>query len=186
MTVYGIVRSIFLVGFIAGGCFAQPTESPFKVIKEFLALTADQESKLLKMQADHIEFLRGKGDRAGQVYQEINEETTKATLDSNALGVRYMELEVICREAKAASTTLAKNSLTVLTDSQKTKLMQLEVALNLGNAIYEAQYLSLLPGFGFYGGNPAFSPILSIQPARNLTGLVYYNLNPYPGCRYPI
>lgn len=182
MTANGIARNIFMALMTMGSCFAQPTESPYTVIKEFLGLTTDQEQKLLKMQFDHIDFLNGKGQRVIQVNQEINDETVKPTIDSNALGVRYLELEVICREARTAAVTLAKNSLTVLTDSQKTKLKQLEAAMSLYAAISEAQSLSLLPGGSFYGGASAL--IINILTSPN-PGVYSYYANPSPGCRYP-
>ena len=181
MTAHGIARNVFMALMTISGCFAQPTESPYTVIKEFLGLTTDQEQKLLKMQFHHIEFLNGKGERVFQVNQEINAETGKASLDSNALGVRYLELEVICREAKTAAITLAKNSQTVLTDSQKTKLKQLEAAMSLYAAISEGQSLSLLPGGSFYGGAALIRNVLTSPNP----GVYSYYANPSPGCRYP-
>ena len=83
-----------------------------------------------------------------QVNQEIDQETVKPSLDAAALGVRYLELEVICREMKAAATGISVSSLAVLTDPQKIKLMQLEDAAKLAPIISQAQSLGFLPGAG--------------------------------------
>ena len=178
MTALHFFRILLLTGFTMAGCYSQ-TGTTFRLplLKEFLSLTNDQITRLIQMQSDYYDFIQGKNERVTQVDQEITKETNKAALDSNALGVRYLELEVICREAKGARSALAKSNLSLLTDAQKLKLKQLEAAMNLGDTIYEAQYINLLPG-----GNPNSNPSLNlIQRILTEPGNYFYA---FPGCRF--
>ena len=121
---------------------------PFAQVKQFLGLTADQSSKLDSIQTQYQLLAQNKLARVGQVNQEIDQETAKPSLDAAALGVRYLELEVICREMQSAAAGIPVSSLAVLTDPQKIKLKQLEDASKLAPAISQAQTLGLLPGPG--------------------------------------
>ena len=121
---------------------------PFAQVKQFLGLTADQSSKLDSIQTQYQLLAQNKLARVGQVNQEIDQETAKPSLDAAALGVRYLELEVICREMQSAAAGIPVSSLAVLTDPQKIKLKQLEDASKLSPAISQAQTLGLLPGPG--------------------------------------
>ena len=53
---------------------------------------------------------------------EIETETARENLDAMALGVRYLELEVNCREMTEAFGKLRTQSLALLNDAQKVKL----------------------------------------------------------------
>ena len=107
--------------------------------------------------------------------QEIDQETVKPSLDSAALGVRYLELEVICREMKAAAAGISASSLAVLSDAQKTNLKQLEEAQKLAPTISQAQSFGLLPG-GILGSARWFD---TTGFAIALPQLSSY----FPGCR---
>ena len=136
---------------------------PFAEIKQFLSLTNDQYAKLLAINAQYSRLTQNKQERAAQVNLEINEETAKPNLDAMALGVRYLELEVICRELRDAAAAIPASSLTVLTDDQKVKLKQLDDALKLGQTISEGKSLGLLPG-GLPGSSGSFGSFLIGSP----------------------
>ena len=123
-----------------------PPYDPYTEVKKFLNLTVDQSSTLNSIQTQYQLVFNNKMLRVNQVNQEIDQETVKPSLDSTALGVRYLELEVICREMKAATAGISISSLAVLTDTQKTKLKQLEDAQKLSPTIAQAQSLGLLAG----------------------------------------
>ena len=154
---------------------------PFAEIKQFLSLTNDQYAKLLAINAQYSRLTQNKQERAAQVNLEINEETAKPNLDAMALGVRYLELEVICRELRDAAAAIPASSLTVLTDDQKVKLKQLDDALKLGQTILEAQSLGLLPG-GLPGGSGSFGSFLIGSPG--ILGVFSFQ-NSLIGCRTP-
>ena len=127
---------------------------PYAEVKQFLSITNDQYAKLLAVNAQYSRLTQSKQDRASQVNMEISLETAKPNLDAMALGVRYLELEVICRELRDAAAAIPASSLAILTDVQKTRLKQLDDAMKLGQTISQAQSLGLLPGgspgsFGF-------------------------------------
>ncbi len=121
---------------------------PYAEVKQFLDLTADQSSKLNSIQAQYQLLVQNKLGRVNQVNQEIDQETARPSLDATALGVRYLELEVICREMQRAAAGISTSSLAVLTDPQKIKLKQLEDTAKLAPIISQAQSLGLLPGVG--------------------------------------
>ena len=66
---------------------------------------------------------------------EIAAETARENLDAMALGLRYLELEVNCREVTEAFGKLRTQNLALLNDSRKVKLKVLEDALKLSNTI---------------------------------------------------
>ena len=119
---------------------------PYADVKQFLTITNDQYAKLLAVNAQYSRLTQTKQERASQVNLEISLETAKPNLDATALGVRYLELEVICRELRDAAVAIPASSLAILTDVQKAKLKQLDDALKLGQTISQAQSLGLLPG----------------------------------------
>ena len=119
---------------------------PYADVKQFLTITNDQYAKLLAVNAQYSRLTQTKQERAFQVNLEINQETAKPDLDSMALGVRYLELEVICRELRDAAAAIPASSLAILTDVQKAKLKQLDDAMKLGQTISQSQSLGLLLG----------------------------------------
>lgn len=109
---------------------------------------------------------------------EIAEETAKDALNPMALGVRYVEVETICREMKAQAAVSLKRNLDALTSAQKAKLQVLQDAIKLAPVISDAQSGNLLATSGFFqqffstSGNGNFSVI---------TGLI----GPASGCYFP-
>jgi hypothetical protein len=115
------------------------------------------------------------------VQSEIQQETAKSPLDPAALGIRYAEIEAICRNVKDESAAAQKRNIALLTDAQAVKLKALEDALKLAPIINEAQQSGLLAPPGPYGYGPgliynaipglgyAVNGILSgcLQPAMN-------------------
>lgn len=176
MKIHFVLFGLFAVSL----SFGQPptpigAPEPFAVLRQFLNLTNDQYTKLAQIQTDFGRLVESKRERVGQVNFEINQETAKPSLDASALGVRYLELEVICREVSGASASLGKSSLTVLTDVQKVKLKQLEDAMNLGRAIAEAQSFNLL-------ANSGSTVILGTGSfASFILGPAFLS---FPGCRF--
>ena len=118
----------------------------YAALKQLIGLTNDQIEKMTQAQVNYSRFEDNKRERVFQVNSEINQETAKPSIDAMALGVRYLELEVICRELREASAAIPKNNLALLTDAQKVKLKLLEDAMNLAPTISQAQALQLLPG----------------------------------------
>jgi hypothetical protein len=80
------------------------------------------------------------------VQSEIADETGKSPLDPNALGIRYAEIQAICREMKDRANEYQTRSMNVLNQDQKTKQKVLEEALKLAPVISEAQYGNLIGG----------------------------------------
>ena len=119
---------------------------PYAALKQLIGLTNDQIEKMTQAQVNYSRFEDNKRERVFQVNLEINQETAKPSIDAMALGVRYLELEVICRELREAAAAIPKNNLALLTDVQKAKLKLLEDAMNLAPTISQAQALQLLPG----------------------------------------
>ena len=127
---------------------------PLAQIKQFLQLSDAQLQTILADNDDFNRFSADKQNRIRQVQTEIADETGKSPLDPNALGIRYAEIEGICREIKDKAATSQKQNLAVLSDVQKSRLNILSDALKLAPVISEAQYGNLIPyGFGFSSSN---------------------------------
>ncbi len=153
-----MLRNLFLGLVMIGVGFGQalpPTPinapDPYAALKQLLGLTNDQITKMTQAQINYSRLEDNKRERAFQVNLEIDQETAKPSIDAMALGVRYLELEVICRELREAAAAISKNNLALLTDAQKAKLKILEDAMNLAPTIAQAQALQLLPGSGSFG-----------------------------------
>ena len=122
----------------------------------------------------------GKQSRIQQVQTEIAQETVKQNLDPMALGVRYTEIELICRDIRQQVPVYLKKNTDVLTDSQKAKLKVLEEAVKLAPVISEAQNGNLISGGSSYSTG-SFASFLTGIPAS--FGSVYA---PVSGCYSPL
>src|SRR5258708_19756787 len=76
-------------------------------LNSYLDLSKDQTAKMIAGQEGFRSWREQKGNRAIQVQAEISEEKARTPLDANALGVRYVEIEVIRREIVDRQATLA-------------------------------------------------------------------------------
>ncbi|MGC4053596.1 MAG: hypothetical protein QM757_30780 [Paludibaculum sp.] len=125
----------------------------------YLGLTDSQAQQIVKNNDSYADLVAQKNSRIWQVQSEISDETAKDPIDPSALGVRYMEVELICRDIKKAGDDLRKNNLALLTDAQKVKLTALEEAMKLAPVYSDAQSAYLLAGtrsgdFSALLGNP--------------------------------
>lgn len=113
-------------------------------VREYLQLTNAQVSGISLNNEEYNKSARERLQRVRQVQTEIAVETAKDQLDSAALGTRYTEVELICRDLRDLANTLQKQNLVLLTDEQRAKLKSLEEALKLFSVQTEAQLSNLL------------------------------------------
>jgi hypothetical protein len=116
----------------------------FPRMTEFLNLTHPQAMAMSLNNDAYNGFLMEKTQRIWQVQSEIAVETDSEPLDASALGIRYAEIEAICRQLRDSANDLQKQNLALLTDAQKTKMKALEEALQLIPVLEEAQMTNLL------------------------------------------
>ena len=163
------------------GPYPQP---PFQQVRAYLGLTDAQVSQIVLNLNDYGRLVAQRQQRMFQVQSEIQVETARSPLDPAALGIRYAEIESICRNVRDESIAAQDRNLGVLTDAQKAKLKALDDAYKLLPTINEAQNAGLLapPGpyaaFGPHWFNTTgfLSPVLLSgcqQPA--VPGLVFRN-----------
>lgn len=112
----------------------------------YLGLTNSQAQQIGKNNDSYGELVAQKNARIWQVQAEISEETGKDPIDPSALGVRYMEIELICRDINKAGEDLRKTNVALLTESQKVKLTALEEAMKLAPLYSAAESVNLLAG----------------------------------------
>jgi hypothetical protein len=158
---------------ISPGPYPQP---PFQQVKAYLVLTDAQVSQIVLNLSDYGRLVSQRQQRMFQVQSEIQMETAKSPLDPAALGIRYAEIETICRNVRDEGIAAQNRNLGVLTDAQKAKLKALEDAYKLLPIINEAQNAGLLTPPGPYA---AFGPQLFFNP----TGFVSPVL--LSGCQQP-
>ncbi|MCC6588904.1 MAG: hypothetical protein IT168_19565 [Bryobacterales bacterium] len=136
---HSLSATLLLVGTAA---WAQTIFNPFQPlgqVKQFLQLTDTQLQTILTNNEGYNSWAWEKQRRIGQVQSEIVDESAKSELDPNALGIRYAEIETICREMKDKATEYRNRNLDVLNQNQKSKLKVLEDAIKLFPVIAEAQ-----------------------------------------------
>lgn len=132
---------------------------PFFDLKQYLGLSDDQFAKLMQNISDYGQVVNTRQQRMFQVQSEIRDETGKSPLDPLALGLRYAEVETICRNIREEANGLMDRNKAILTDAQKVKLKALEDAYKLFPLISQAQSASLLSlgtGFSQWFNTPIF------------------------------
>jgi hypothetical protein len=112
---------------------------PLAELKEFLQLSDRQVQAILANNEEYNVWAARKQARIAQVQSEIVEETAKDPLDSNALGMRYVEIETNCREMKQRAAEFRTRNLDALSQDQKAKLKVLDEAFKLLPLISQAQ-----------------------------------------------
>lgn len=125
---------------------------PFALIKSYLQLSDSQYRTVVSNNDQFYEWYGVKQRRMAEVRIEIAQEAAKDTIDPMALGIRYTEVELICRDISQRTVATQKMNIDVLTDSQKVKLKTLEDAIKLAPVISDAQNARLLAGSSFVGG----------------------------------
>lgn len=112
---------------------------------QYLQLSTDQVRLITQKNNEFNRFVSEKNRRAAQVRSEIAVETRKPTLDPMALGLRYMELELIRREISTAEDNLRAELRRALTAEQVNRLRALEAAMELVPLYYQAGAVRLVP-----------------------------------------
>lgn len=178
------LSSAILTVVVSSSAWAQRVPNPFFTpplgqVKEFLQLSDSQVQAILANNDQYNQWSREKQNRIAQVQTEIGEETAREQLDSNALGIRYMEIELICREMKSRANELRTRNLDVLSQDQKTKLKVLDDALKLAPVLSEAQYGNLI-------GDIRSAPTFFTSSSGGLGGSIIAGIIGGPtGCALP-
>jgi hypothetical protein len=137
---------------IVASAWAQPNPwfyQPLGQVQQFLQLTDAQLQTILTNNGEYNQFAMTRQTRISQLQTEIATETAKDTLDPMALGVRYAEIETICREMKDQAASYQKGNTDILTDPQKAKLQVLQDAMKLAPIISDAQSGNLIGTFTY-------------------------------------
>jgi len=176
---------LVMVGAASG---QNPPNPPFPLfeLKQYLVLNDDQFAKLIQNISDYSQMVNVRQQRMFQVQGEIRDETAKSPLDPMALGVRYAEVETICRNLADEAGKLADRNKAILTDAQKVKLKVLEDAYKLFPLISQAQSASLLTlpaSLGLLPGN--IIPANRIAPAASLATFLL-GVPQISGCQLPV
>jgi hypothetical protein len=124
---------------------------PVQQVKAYLGLTDVQVSQIVLNLNDYGRLASQRQQRIFQVQSEIQQETAKSPLDPSALGIRYAEIEAICRTVKDEAAAAQRRNLALLTDAQAVKVKALEDALKLAPMINEAHQAGLLAPLVPYG-----------------------------------
>ncbi len=154
---------------LAQGPVPQPPIRLWPELVKFLELTPQQVLDLGRLEAEWQRFLAVKTRRVAQVEREIRDATLAETVDPLALGLRYAELEAICRECRDMDKRTMERARGLLTPAQLQRLASLEQAWRLLPVIAEADAAHLIE-----------APLA----AANLVNSVLPSSRRYPGCRF--
>lgn len=128
---------------LAQGPLAPEIGMQITELRQYLELTDAQLEQLLRINRDFNVLLSQREQRIRQVQIEIDEETRKEALDPAALGIRYAEVEALCREMRDRYVQSQRQSRQVLTPAQMTRIRALEEAWRLMPLINQAQNLGV-------------------------------------------
>ncbi|MBY0374460.1 MAG: hypothetical protein K2Q23_10730 [Bryobacteraceae bacterium] len=170
------MRSILaLVLSLALSLFGQLTGVPQPLaLIDYLTLTPAQLTTINRNNANFQQMAAEKDLRRAQLQAEISRETDKTPLDPMALGLRYAEVETICRDIRDAQVRLRQDNFAVLTETQRTRMRALEEAMKLVPLANEAEGLNLAT-FPFSDRGWAIGAILRLEPsgARDTCGVPF-------------
>lgn len=175
--------SFFATLLLAGASlWAQTPPNPFyghqppEQLKDFLQLSDGQFQTILMNNDEYNRWASEKQTRIAQVQTEIADETARSPLDPNALGVRYVEVETICREMKDKANEYRTRNLDVLSQDQKTRLKVSEDAMKLAPLISQAQSGNLIGTLSY--APPFFTSTSSFRIPAMIGGFI----GPVNGC----
>ena len=95
-------------------------------VKQYIGLSDVQVGRIQGLNGGLVQFQAAKAARQVQVQIEIAQETQKQNLDAMALGLRYLELEVIRREVEAERQKVVRAVQALLTEPQRAKVAALQ------------------------------------------------------------
>ncbi len=162
----GFMRCLLLILLSAVAALGQGrppifSPQPFAQLRAYLVLTDSQFQTINRNNAEYSNFVQEKQLRNFQVQREIAQQTAASPLDPLGLGLRYAELETICRQIRDKGEEVSAKNMATLTDAQKTKMKALDEALRLLPIYSEAQSAGLVSGTlnipFFYNGAPTGS-----------------------------
>ncbi len=155
---------------------------PLGQVQQFLQLTDAQIQAILTNNGEYNQLAMTKQTRISQLQAEIATETARDPLDPMALGVRYAEIETVCRELKDQASTYQQKNTAILTDPQKAKLQVLQDAIKLAPIISDAQSGNLI-------GSSSHAPLFftSTSAFTSTSGSVLGGIiGPVSGCYSPL
>lgn len=147
-----LVPLLLLLSITASPARAQTPEptQPLAHLKEYLQLSDQQLQTLFASNDELNRWIVERMQRVSQVQTELSEEVTRDILQPMALGLRYAELESICREMKSRAASNQQKNADALTPPQKVKLAALQEAIRLAPLISQAQSANLLGPVPFF------------------------------------
>src|SRR5450759_72513 len=92
-----------------------PPQTPVQQVKAYLELTDVQVSQIVLNLNDYGRLVSQRQQRMYQVQSEIQVETAKSPLDPAALGIRYAEIEALCRNVRDEGIAAQDRNVTLLT-----------------------------------------------------------------------
>ncbi len=143
-----------------------------------MQLSDTQVEIILSNNDEFNQWSRAKQARVYQVQGEIAAETVREVLEPMALGVRYVELEAICRQFKTQIAVYRQKNIDSLTAPQKAKVAALQDVVKLVPAISEAQSGNLLNPIGYDVPQDFSSNNFALLPVG------YYQAGSANGCTY--
>ena len=121
-------------------------------LREYLALTDDQLQRIDGANQEYNAWVFAQEERIARVQEELAGETASTALEPLAIGVRYVEIEAICRKVAERRIELAASTNAVLTPAQRTKVEALREAVKLVPVIQQSQSLRLIGGTSIIAG----------------------------------
>ncbi len=124
-------------------------------LREYLNPTDVQVAALVQANADYRDIYERRQQRIADVQTEIRDENAKERPDPMALGVRYVELQLLSRDLQSQANQLRQRARAALTGDQASRLRALEDLAASGPSLSVLQGCGLLvapPGSQYGSG----------------------------------
>lgn len=166
------------------GLTQQPDLWIAEQLRDHLSLSGSQVDAVLKNNLDLREWMTEKNKRIWQVQDLIAKATAASPLDPAALGISYVELEVIRREIADRLQQGITANLDLLNESQRAKLKPMEEAIQHKPVSDEAWSLSLVtpPCVSILNATTtrAWFTYPCLLPVQEIRGGIFGLSNPLP------
>jgi len=180
------MRALISLFFLSAIVYAQgviPISRLRPTLQRYLKLTEEQMQEMRRNVAQHSSSQSAPLERILAVNLEIGVETRKPNPDPAALGMRYQEVDALCRQAETPLRDLQESQLRVLNDDQRRLLgplrdaRQLEALARLARAAFLIPSPPEVVASRVFGGTPYLG---ASQPSSTLSAdlVAYLALSP--------
>ena len=131
-----------LLGVVSVSIWAQSIDG---ALLRYLQLSEQQAQEIMANAARFAAEQKPIYERVNTLNREIESETRRAAPDKGALGTRYREIELLCRDSETPRRGLYERQMALLSASQRERMQAIEGSDQMAVLAWQAEGFNLLP-----------------------------------------